>query len=538
MTSTEYVDVAVVGAGPAGLSTAIFLALQGVSAKVFDRRGGVSTAVKATGQYPHTMEAMRLAGLADAVAEHSRPERSDFSLVVAKTLSGPVVQTFASGDALSFDYATDEKWGTASQSSMERILDARARELGVHIDYSTPVDAVDQQNESVALTLGDGRTVRARYVVAADGWRSEVRRLSGITLDGRGVVGRVSRVLFRADLTDHLAHTPGAADASRFAAIHVGRTVVFNTEVPGLYGFFKNSVRGSEDYLTGKAHDVVVQEMRDALGAPDLDIDIEDVSTTEIACGVASNFVRGRVILAGDAAHIMPPTGGMGGNTAYTDGMYLAWRLALVVRGQADPELLQSYDAERRPYAQELVEQQFANMVDRIAPELRDPSVAQPLPPDRLVFGYRYPKGAAVHEVDDGGSYFEDPRRQSARPGSRIPFLRLGSGSNRTSTTRLLSYRFTVVAGREGDFWREALDSVQASLGLDVDYLRWGHGSWVGDEDEFARVFGIGATGAVLVRPDRIVAWRSLSGNPVSAASELLSAFDVLLRSSSERILQ
>ena len=520
----ETVPVLVVGAGPGGLSTAVFLGLYGVPALVVERHPSTSTAVKATGQYPHTMEALAIAGAAETVRERGRAYRSDFHMVVAKTLAGPVLRTLMSGDQLSMRHVSPEDWGTASQSTVEAVLADRGAELGAQLRFSTRLTSLTQDADGVTAVTehtetGERRVIRAQYLVAADGWRSGVRQSLGIPVRGRGTVGKVLRVLFEADLSEPLSHTDGAADGRRFTALHVGRAVLFNTEIPGLYGYFRNLTPELPDgwWLS---EDTVVTQIRSDLGIPDTPLKVEEIGETEMSCGVAERFREGRVLLVGDAAHVMPPTGGMGGNTAYLDGLYLGWKLAAVLNGTAGEALLDSHDAERRPYAAELVEQQFANLVDRISPELADESLAEPLPPPVIAFGYRFPKGAVLAEPHDDGELFEDPARPTGRPGSHAPYVPLtrADGST-TSTTALFGHAFVLLTGADGAAWARGAATAADALGVAVQVHRVGPGTELLDADgAFAAAYGIKDDGAALVRPDRFVAWRSAGAHPDPSA--------------------
>lgn len=530
----ETVPVLVAGAGPGGLSTAVFLGLHGVPALVVERHPATSSAVKATGQYPHTMEALAIAGIDDVVRERGRAHRSDFHMVVAKALAGPVLRTLMSGDQLSMRHVSPQEWGTASQSTVEAVLADRATEFGARLRFSTRLTSLTQDADGVTAVTehtvtGERRVIRAGHLVAADGWRSGIRQSLGIAMCGRGTVGRVLRVLFEADLSEPLSHTDGAADGRRFTAVHVGRAVLFNTEVPGLYGYFRNLTPELPDgWWTSE--DSVAAQIRSDLGIPGVDLKIEEIGATEISCGVAERFRAGRVLLVGDAAHVMPPTGGMGGNTAYLDGLYLGWKLAAVVNGIAGEALLDSYEVERRPYAVELVEQQFANLVDRISPELADASLVVPLPPPVVAFGYRYPKGAVLAEPDDDAELFEDPARPTGRPGSRAPYLPLTcpDGST-TSTTALLGRAFVLLTGPAGAAWARGAVAAAGELGVAVVVHSIGPGTGLLDVDgAFAASYGIGADGASLVRPDRFVAWRSSGAHPDPAA-EIVRALGQLL---------
>jgi putative polyketide hydroxylase len=535
----EETEVLVAGAGPGGLSTAVFLALHGITPLVVERHPGTSKAVKATGQYPHTMEALAIAGVAETVRERGRDYRSDFHMVVADSLAGPVRRTLMSGAQLSMRHVSPQDWGTASQSGVEEVLASRAAALGARLRFSTRLVSFSQDRDGVtALTehvlTGERRAVRARYLIAADGWRSGVREGLSIPTRGRGIVGRVLRVLFRADLGEHLAHTDGAADGRRFTALHIGRAVLFNTEVPGLFGYFRNLTPELPDGWW-EEESGIERQLRADLGIPGVPLKIEETGTTDIACGVAERFRDGRVLLVGDAAHVMPPTGGMGGNTAYLDGLYLGWKLAAVLHGTAGEALLDSHDTERRPYAEALVEQQFTNLVDRIAPELADGEVAAPLPPPVLAFGYRIPGGAVAAGPDENGDLFEDPARPTGRPGSHAPYIPLTlDGGRPSSTTDLLGTGFVLLTGPEGkETWAAPAARTAAALRTPVTVHAIGSTGGPADRDgAFAAAYGLGPRGASLIRPDRFVAWRSAAGpdNGTDPGAALEAALREVLR--------
>ncbi|KAB8180019.1 hypothetical protein FH610_035190 [Microbispora catharanthi] len=206
----------------------------------------------------------------------------------------------------------------------------------------------------------------------------------------------------------------------------------------------------------------------------------------------------------------MPPTGGQGGSTAVMDGYHLAWRLAYALAGVAGPGLVASYDAERRPYADALAEQQYANMVQRRAPHLRDDTVAEIMDPAVVLFGYVSPSGAFVREPGEERPLFEDPASPSGRPGTRAPHVRLSREGVPVSVRDLFGTGFTVLAGAEGGIWEKAAAEAARSLRVPIETYVVGGAPELGDPDgRFPAAYGITSTGAVLVRPDGIIAWRS-----------------------------
>jgi tetracenomycin A2 monooxygenase-dioxygenase len=234
-------------------------------------------------------------------------------------------------------------------------------------------------------------------------------------------------------------------------------------------------------------------------------------------------------LLVGDSAHVMPPTGGFGGNTGIQDAYNLAWKLDAVVNRVARPELLETYDAERRPIADRTVAQSLA----RLQAWFKDPSHKLP-PPEQIrddnavIFGYRYPAGAFV---DDGGNdtddLFEDPRNPSGRPGSRAPHLVVIQGGATLSTIDLFADRWVLISGRDGNGWSDCVRRSSSARALGVV---WQGIQPAGDlqdvTNRFSTAYGVATDGAVLIRPDGFIAWRH--ANPADGARALEDALERL----------
>ena len=178
--------------------------------------------------------------------------------------------------------------------------------------------------------------------------------------------------------------------------------------------------------------------VRAGAGVPDLAVRIDGVARWRSSTDVARRYGDGRVFLAGDAAHVMPPNGGFGGNTGIHDAHDLAWKLAYVVRGLAHPSLLSTYEAERRPVGVMTVEQAYARYVTRTATHL-GATDHQPVRADLDVeLGYLYRSDAIQVPDHDDGAVAADPRLTRARPGSRAPHMWLDRDGERISTLDLL----------------------------------------------------------------------------------------------------
>jgi putative polyketide hydroxylase len=496
----ERFPVLVVGAGLAGLSAAMFLGVHRVRALVVERHPTTSIYPKARGQFPHVMEALRVAGVADAMTEAS-PSDPRFRIVVAESVTGRVFHELLIDGSPDFGELSPAGWANASQERAEPILLARARELGAEVRFATELVSFTQDDDGVHAVLRDEtgeRRVHADYLVAADGHRSPIRHALGIGTHGRGDLSRSTGVVFEADLGDrgfglYYLQNP---------ALPGGAGVVVSTDEPNRYAL---SV-GYREHVTEVDW---LSMIRTATGVPDLNMVLvtEGVTTGHTSVQVADRFSSGRVHLIGDAVRVMPPTGGFGGNTAIMDGYYLAWKLAMVLGGEAGPGLLDSHDSERRPYADIVVEQQYAAFVQRMRPDLADDTLAAPIEPaSTLFFGYRHLSSAVSLEPDDDGATLENPEQPTARPGSRAPHVPLLRDGVALSTRDLFGRNFVLLVGPRAHTW--VLETLGLSLSrLDLYCISK---DLEDPEGRFAKTYGITDEGAVLVRPDGFVAWRAV----------------------------
>ncbi|MEU6679676.1 FAD-dependent monooxygenase [Streptomyces sp. NPDC046925] len=517
--SDEHVPVLIVGGGLAGLTTALFLSLHGVRPLVAEKHPGTSVIMKARGQYPHTMEALRIGGIADRIAAAGPDEGTgEFYMVVADSLAGPVLKRIMTEGEMAMRHVSPEDWAMAGQERTEVILADRARELGAELCFDTELVSLTQSPDLVTAVLRDvrtgaERTVTADYVVGADGAHSPVRRELGIGMHGRGNLGEIFRVFFDADLSEPLRQLPGVSDGRKFALFWLQQPapgVFYTTDIPGRYGYVLGMSQNPPDF-GAFTEEKCAELVRTGLGLPDLPLTVVETGRTDIVSEIADRFSEGRVHLAGDAARLVPAPGGLGGNTAITDGFYLAWKLAMVVKGEAGPGLLDSHDAERRPVSEMIGEQQLRNTVERLAGYLDDGALAAPLPPVVQAFGYRCADGAVVREADDAGELLEDPAAPTGRPGSRAPYVALPEGSPAASTTALFGRSFVLLTGEgpgegtaegAGEAWTAAADAVADRLGITLPVHRLAGTEW-------EKSYGVSGAGAVLVRPDRFIAWRA-----------------------------
>jgi putative polyketide hydroxylase len=513
------VPVLITGAGLAGLSTAMFLGLHGLPSLVAERHPGLSTQPKARGQMPATMEALRAAGVAELFRAAAPPGRPETAVVIAHSASGPVLHSFTQAEP-DFAAFSPEPSGLVSQERAEAILAGRATELGATIEFRTALESFRQEGDGVTavvrdLLTGSQRTVRAGYLVAADGHKGTIRDDLGIGTHGRsaGAPRTAVFIQFDADLSATWGGSAAGIYYLQNAALPAGSATLVSTDSPGRH-VCAISLDAAGD-VAGLTEQRCAEIIAAAAGVPDLAVTIVDWSESSGSSGtrVADSFGRGRVFLAGDSAHLMPPTGGQGGNAAVMDGYHLAWKLAAVAGGQAGPGLLDSHDTERRPFADLLAEQQYANMVHRYGlPD--DGTLAELVDPVTGLFGYCCPSGAFLGEPAAASGPFEDPAAPSGRPGCRAPHVPLLHDGEPVSTRDLYGRDFVLLAGAEGGAWAAAGAEAAGRLGIAIEAWTVGGPSASGPALDdpgrlWTRAYGVTPAGAVLVRPDGIIAWRA-----------------------------
>ena len=517
----EQVDVLVVGAGLGGLSASMFLAQQGIRTMTVERHPGTSPHPRASGQNPRTMELYRWAGIDQDVLGVSTRASQGLRITVASSLTGTVFHRILDDSAdLDLSAATAAPWGMAGQDVVEPILLARAEKSGADVRFATRLTSFEQDGEGVTavLTPADGERyrVRARYLVAADGGRSGIRERLGIGCDGLGAIGKSIGVVFDADLGDHL--DPDITDLYYLQHAEFTGALV-NTDVPGRYVFGTDC--GPEEAIEDFPHERLTTLIRLATDLPGLEPVIRWTGAWEMAARVARSFRSGRVFLVGDAAKVTPPTGGMGGNVAVGDGHDVAWKLAAVVRGEAGPALLDTYEAERRPIAEIVVNTSLHNAKQRVMPHLDLTGVGEPVDALEIALGFRY-RSTAVLAEDDDPRAAENPNEPSGRPGFRAPHVPIVVDGAGRSTVDLLGRGWVLLAA--GPAWRQAAADVAKETGLPLACQIAGEDF----EDPgalFAARYGLAAGGASLVRPDGIVAWRDRGGveDPAATLRDVLA---------------
>ncbi|MFE4419272.1 FAD-dependent oxidoreductase [Streptomyces sp. NPDC056817] len=511
---TEQTEVLVVGGGVTGLSAALFLRAHGVRVVVAERHRGTSIHPRAWGWYSRTLEQLRWAGVADAVLAEAQGYSEHRLQAKVESLAGREISSTKLPAPEDLSDLTPAPQISLGQNRVEAKIREGAEGKGADLRFHTEVVSVEQDANGVTALLrhretGEERTVRARYAIAADGPRSSLREALGIGRTGSGTLRHQLSILFQADMTGPLA-------GRKFSLCQVE-----NDLVSGVLGINETGQKGTlittyhpeqgdgaESYDKERARELV----RSAIGA-DTDIFVADVLPWEMAALVAERLRSGRIFIAGDAAHVVPPVGGFGANTGIHDVHNLAWKLAKVLRGEAGEELLDTYEAERLPVARRTVEQAQLRLAFR-AGYADDDQKARLRDPLAVTLGHTY---------GDGLPEFIEPQDLAAEPGSRAPHLPVLVDGEEKSLLDLYGDAFVLLTGAESAEWPDAATAAGRTLGVRVDAYRVGI-----DVKETTAAWGTVYTapenGAVLVRPDGFVAWRSAGAAPGTHAAELTAA--------------
>src|SRR6201986_1383013 len=347
------IPVLISGGGPVGLSASLFLSQHGVRSLMVERHPSTAITPKARGINARTMEVFRQAGIDAAVRAAGLAEGGTGLIVWTETLAGNEIERRVPGRALPKNMAiTPVKNCLCAQDDLEPVIRRYAEAAGLgELRFNTELTSFKQENGGVSGMLtdpvsGEQTPFRAPYLIAAEGAQSRVRRGVGANMIGREKVYDSVNILFQAELTQWVKDRPAALyfveqDDLRATFLTINGTDRWGFLIhgPKQYGW------KPEDFTPEFCTNLI----RKGIGIPDIPVKVLGVSPWEASAIVADRYRVGNAFLTGDAAHEMPPTGGFGMNTGVQDVQNLAWKIAAVLRGNADDALLDSYHDERQP---------------------------------------------------------------------------------------------------------------------------------------------------------------------------------------------
>src|SRR5262245_24657297 len=522
----QNIPVLIVGGGPVGLTASILLSRLGVRSLLAERHPGTAVHPKARAINPRSMEMYRQCGVEAAIRKAGLGPEHTGLVVWTRTLAGEEIERRVPWRAGPQSLAVSPVRNClCAQDDLEPVLRAFAEQQGPgELRFGTEVGACVEDDDGVIATLTDrergGETrVRAQYVIAADGAQSGIRRRLGVGMIGHERVYESVNILLNADLRPWTEHRPAALYFVEHPQI---KATFLTINARDRWGFLVNSLSDygytASDFTPQRSLELV----RLAAGVPDLPVKILGIAPWTASAQVAERYGHGRIFLAGDAAHEMPPTGGFGLNTGVQDVHNLAWKLSVVLRGAAGPALLGTYHDERQPVGRAITDQSLNNSqsMGRLGGRSSGTAIARPeyLNEQGMIFGAAYASSAVVPDgtpaptlANPVTDYFP-----SARPGARAPHVWLERNGVRVSTIDLVG--FVILAGRRGTAWVRAARQLASDMGLTLGAHNIGDGEIENADGQWHAVYGVDEDGAVLVRPDGHVGWRSpcLTRDPVA----------------------
>ncbi|MET8998033.1 FAD-dependent monooxygenase [Amycolatopsis sp. NPDC004169] len=336
-------DVIIAGCGPTGATLAAELRLHDVRVLVLEQDTEPASFVRIVGLHVRSLELMAMRGLLDRLLAHGRqrPAGGFFAAIPA-----PPPRDLGSAHAFLLGIP---------QPVVVRLLEEHAAGLGAQIRHGAALVDFEQDDEGVTVELAGGERLRARYLVGCDGGRSAVRKLSGI-----GFPGEPSRT--ETLMGEMEVDAPPAEIAAKVREVGETHRPFWLRPFGGSVHSVVVPAAGVGDRAVPPTLDDFRQQLRSIAGT---DFGVHSprwLSRFGDATRLAERYRTGRVLLAGDAAHIHPPTGGQGLNLGVQDAFNLGWKLAARIRGWAPDPLLDTYDTERRPVAEAVLDNTRAQM--------------------------------------------------------------------------------------------------------------------------------------------------------------------------------
>ncbi|WP_207786383.1 FAD-dependent oxidoreductase [Micromonospora globispora] len=571
-------DVVVVGSGPAGAGAALFLSTLGIPNVMITKYRWTANTPRAHITNQRAMETFRDLGIEDQVLADATQHELMGDTVFCTSIAGEEIGrilTWGTHPARRADYQLASPCLPVDipQTYLEPILVRNAAARGTQARFSTEHLGHRQDSDGVDVEVrdrltGEEHTIRAKYLIGADGARSKVAADLGLPVEGAMDIAGSMNITFKADISAHVGHRPSVL----YWVIQPG------SNVGGIGAGLVRMVRPWNEWLIVWGYDIsqpppvvdeaaAVQIVRNLLGLPDIEVEITGTSLWGNNEMYATHLQSGRVFCVGDAVHRHPPSNGLGSNTSIQDSYNLAWKLAAVLRGQAAPSLLETFSVERAPVAKQIVQRankssrefvQFFEVLGLL--DAKDEAEMAARIEERKA---NTPEGAAkraalvsamelkhyefnAHGVELGQFYESDavvsdgtrrpePSRDpelyyepSTVPGSRLPHVWVGDALHKVSTLDLAPMtRFTLLTGIAGEPWVAAAEKVGQELGVPLEAVVIGPGCRVTDlYYDWARVREVEEDGVLLVRPDKHIGWRSmrLPADPERALHEAMSA--------------
>jgi len=499
--------VLIIGAGPVGMSAAICLAYQGVQSILIEKHPTTTDHPKARGVNGRSMELFRSWGIEDQLKQYQLPQEAHRFTWLEDFQGKEITRVQATVD---YSRYSPTKSSVIAQDVVEQELCKKVHSLPlIDVRFNTEMLNVFQDDVRVTVEVIDKTTnqkemLTATYLIAADGANSSIRKLCNIEMEGVDNLGVFCNIYCEMNLDTYVADRPSAG---------------FMFTRPDLRGTFILSKNGYRKWLVGVrmdpdrnitkelfTDDFCVAYVKKVVNDPNVEVRLRNKAFWTMAALIAKEYRVGRVFLAGDAAHRLPPTGGFGMNTGIQDVHNLAWKLAMVLNKQASESLLDTYCIEREQIAK-------TNMFWSISNAKRFEKIFTALEENDIPSFEEALQDQSHHInnilLDLGFIYGSDYQTQktytpSARVGARAPHCWLLKGTEKISTLDVYSTQFVLVCHPEARYWQEKYRKFPCNI-VTIGQ----QGQYVDENHDFLEKYGISKHGAVLVRPDGHVAWHA-----------------------------
>jgi 2,4-dichlorophenol 6-monooxygenase len=561
---TLITPVLVVGAGPAGLAATALLAKYGIRTTTITRYPGTANSPRAHITNQRTVEVFRDLGIEDRVRAVATPNHLMTNNIWATSFTGTELarlQTWGTGEERKNDYekASPCEMCNVPQHILEPVILAAAREQGAEFLFNTELLHIEQDSEGVLALLkdlpsGEEFQVRAQYAIGADGGNSLVARDLGFEMLGEMGLASAVNCWLEVDLSQYCEYRPGVlywiSQPGKNDWFGAGTFVCVRPWNEWVLLFMYDAAQGEPDI----SEEAIVARARAIIGDDKIAVKLKSANKWKINHTVAKTMQKGAVFLAGDAAHRHPPANGLGTNTSIQDSFNLAWKIAMVLKGQASPALLETYSTERQPVVQQVVDRAMKSVDDMVAiadaigfkpgqTEAEGWAMVDELFSDAprgrerrsqldaavelqnyqfnchgVELGQVYESTAVVRGDAQRDPVLRDPElyyQPSTFPGAYLPHVWVEMDRRRVSTLDLCGHgRFTLLTGLAGAPWIEAAAAMAEELGIELPAYAIGHGCEVMDVyGGWAKVRNMDESGCLLVRPDRYIALRVQSGS-------------------------